>query len=184
MRTLHFLLFVPGLLISGLHAYKDISADTLMAWMTNGTKFDFIQIDVRPIMPAIIANDSCRPYHLAFYRGDLEANLDLLPKHVPLVLTCNSGVTSVDASIALDSLGYTCFNLLGGINQWPGTTRDYELIRPLSDLPEPSMRAHPDFSGFENIDCDTLLQWMTEGTSFDFILLDIRDSAELDQVIA
>ncbi|MBF0430721.1 MAG: rhodanese-like domain-containing protein [Fibrobacteria bacterium] len=140
-------------------------------------------LDVRGGADEIIANDSCYPYFISSSRTVIEGEMQKVPKNIPLVVTCYSGATSAMVSGILDELGYMVYNLLGGISSWTYTTRSSSLAKPLSSLPELSMDPHPAFSGFTNIGYDTLTTWMTRGTLFPFILLDIRDVSELTTVI-
>ncbi|MFC1585141.1 rhodanese-like domain-containing protein [Fibrobacterota bacterium] len=138
--------FLAVLLIGSfnLAAYEALPANTLSDWMENGPPFNFILIDVRDVseLTSIIANDSCRPYHLSWNQGDFEDNLSLLPMDVATVVYCRSGARGSAAAAMLDGAGYQCdciYNLEGGITGWSGPTMGSESIKPLSDLPGPSM---------------------------------------------
>ena len=44
--------------------------------------------------------------------------LDAVPSEVPLVLICRSGYRSNVAAAALADLGYTTYNVIGGMQAW------------------------------------------------------------------
>jgi rhodanese-related sulfurtransferase len=49
---------------------------------------------------------------------DLESSLDELPKDVPVVAMCHTGIRSALAARKLTKLGYTVANLRGGMIAW------------------------------------------------------------------
>jgi rhodanese-related sulfurtransferase len=131
----------------------DISADTLARWVTAGTTFDFILIDVRDTVEldttAIIATDACRPYHLSWKQGVFIRNVGKLPKNAHIILYCRGGVRSNTAGQLLVDSGYvSVYSLTGGFNGW-GTrpAMSHVWCKPVSKLPAPSM---PKFSDGHN----------------------------------
>jgi rhodanese-related sulfurtransferase len=127
-------------------AITAISQDTLESWITLGTTFDFILIDVRT--PAetktygIIATDSCRPYNLTVSDGTLRNAFAQIPLSTPVVVYCQSGMRSQIAATQLDSAGFThVFRMITGVNSWSYLKKDSSFVKPTSQLPQPSMRA-------------------------------------------
>jgi rhodanese-related sulfurtransferase len=124
-------------------ALVNVSADTLAKWITVGTTFDFILIDVRDTSEAtsIIAADACRPYHLSWNQGAFAGTMSKLPKTANIVLYCASGNRSGKAGQLLVDSGYvSVYSLSGGFNGW-GTrpTKTYASVKAIAELPAPSM---------------------------------------------
>jgi rhodanese-related sulfurtransferase len=126
-------------------ALVDISADTLQKWITAGTTFDFLLIDIRDTseLTAVIATDACKPYHLSWNQGVLKAMKGKLPKQAHIVLYCRSGSRSKTAGQYLADSGYSSiYSLTGGINGWGSLpTMPSSAVKPPSELPAPSMLA-------------------------------------------
>jgi rhodanese-related sulfurtransferase len=123
-------------------AVKNIPADTLTKWITNGTTFDFLFIDVRDTseLTSIIATNLCTPYNLSWNQGVFKSTLVKLPKTANYVLYCKSGGRSGMASQMLVDSGYvSVYSLTGGMNGWTGPTKTSASLKPASDLPAPSM---------------------------------------------
>lgn len=123
-------------------AVNNISADTLNKWITTGTAFDFMLIDVRDTseLTSVIATDACRPYHLSWTQGVFATSLSRLPKTANLVLYCGLGIRSGIAGQLLVDSGYvSVYALIGGMNDWTGPTKTSAAVKPFSDLPAPSM---------------------------------------------
>jgi rhodanese-related sulfurtransferase len=133
-----------SLIIAGTEkdAYTTLAPADLSTWVTQGTSFDFLLIDVRDSseMSNIIATDVCRPYHLSYNQGAFGTNSGKLPKDVAIVLYCASGHRSGLAAAKLDSAGFSSvYSLQNGFGAWTGPTKTYSYLKPLSDLPAPSM---------------------------------------------
>jgi rhodanese-related sulfurtransferase len=126
-------------------ALVDVSADTLQKWITVGTTFDFILIDIRDTSElassAIIATEVCAPYHLSWRQGAFTGTLNKLPKDVHIFLYCASGNRSRTAGNLLVDSGYvSVYHLVGGYSGWGSRpTKPYSSVKPLSELPAPSM---------------------------------------------
>jgi rhodanese-related sulfurtransferase len=123
-------------------AVKNVSADTLTRWITYGTSFDFLLIDVRDTseLTSIIATNLCRPYNLSWNQGVFKSSLSKLPKTANYVLYCKSGGRSGMAGQMLVDSGYvSVYSLTGGMNGWTGPTKTSASLKPASDLPMPSM---------------------------------------------
>jgi len=123
-------------------AYQLLSPDTLSKWMTSGPPFDFLLIDVRETseMDSIIATETCRPYHLAWTSHVFDSSVTKLPNNKAIVLHCRSGVRSGLASQVLDAAGFSSvYSLAGGFLAWKGPTKPFSYVKPITDLPAPSM---------------------------------------------
>jgi rhodanese-related sulfurtransferase len=123
-------------------ALKNISADTLAGWITFGTTFDFFLIDVRDSsqLTSIIATNVCKPYNLSWNQGVFKSSLSKMPKTANYVLYCQSGSRSAMAAQMLVDSGYvSVYALTGGMNGWTGPTKTSASLKPVSDLPAPSM---------------------------------------------
>ena len=64
-----------------------------------------------------------------------------LKKDKELVVYCQSGNRSSRAAAYLDAAGYTDVHDAGGFRTWNGPTIPPSELKPMSSLPEPSMRA-------------------------------------------
>jgi rhodanese-related sulfurtransferase len=124
-----------------------ILADTLSRWVTKGTTFDFILIDVRDSstelsLTGVIATAQCRPYNFSYNRGVFDRLIPQLPKQAHIILYCRSGVRSGICATKLDSAGFSyVYSLRGGFNGWKGSIDSISRVRPATDLPTPSMLA-------------------------------------------
>lgn len=127
-------------------AWIDLSPDTLQKWITIGTSFDFILIDIRRgdelDVSKIIGTDSCIPYNIV-WPDNFKTRIVSVPKSAYIVIYCAAGVRSVAACDYLDSLSYQhVYNLPGGYNEWGSrATLASTRVKPLSVLPAPSMKA-------------------------------------------
>jgi rhodanese-related sulfurtransferase len=132
------------LLSSPSSAYQLLNADTLNNWLTNRSPFDFLLIDVRETseMTNIIATETCRPYHLAWTSLSFDSSKALLPKTTAIIIYCASGGRSGQAATALDNAGFSMvYSLSGGFSGWHGSTKPFSYVKPVSDLPAPSLIA-------------------------------------------
>lgn len=133
--------------------YKMVAPSTLASWISGNGTFGFILIDVRDTSElqsgGVIASDRCKPYHLSLNSNDLQKNVALLPKGVPIIVYCRSGSRSGAAATYLDDQGFgTVYSMTGGVNNYTGTLKPYAEVKPLSLLPvlsyEPALFAtHP-----------------------------------------
>jgi len=137
-----FLCWVP---LTAHAAVIQIPADTLNKWLTNGPSFSFLLIDVRDSSElagsSIIATENCRPYNLSWNNKVLQNTLDKLPKNSAIVCYCKSGGRSLLAAKFLDSNGIApVYSMNGGFSGWSGPTKSSSNVKPVSDLPAPSMQ--------------------------------------------
>ncbi len=143
MKRLMFLIAGVFLLVPPpSQAYQLLSADTLGKWLTNGPPFDFLLIDVRETseMTSVIATENCRPYHLAWNSHSFDSSKAQLPKDKAIICYCASGGRSGLAAAALDAAGFSsAYSLSGGFSGWHGSTEPFSYVKPVSDLPAPSM---------------------------------------------
>lgn len=124
----------------------EVPPDTIKNWFIEDQKTDkkIIWLDVREddeVTVGIIASENCRPYHVSWYT-DWNSKAADLPRDVRIIIYCRSGVRAKNAALALIDSGYDT-NLVaimaGGYNAYTGTkTTDSSLMKPWSDLPEPS----------------------------------------------
>jgi rhodanese-related sulfurtransferase len=138
--TLLLLLLFP---VGSQAGYVTITADTLQKWISTGTSFDFLLIDVRETSEAtkVIATDICKPYLLPWNSGVFASTMNKLPKDTAIVIYCASGNRSGQAAKKLSDSGFVkVYSLTGGFNGW-GTrpTKASSDIKPTDKLPEPSM---------------------------------------------
>jgi rhodanese-related sulfurtransferase len=121
-----------------------VTPDTLSNWVSKGTSFDFLLIDVRDSseMDTIIATETCRPYHLSYNQGIFQSTVSKLPKAVSIMLYCEHGGRSAAAAQMLDTSGFSSvYYMQGGFLSWAGPTGPYSYLKPTSALPAPSMLA-------------------------------------------
>jgi rhodanese-related sulfurtransferase len=137
-----FILFalLTGMFQTGV---KPLGQDSLKQYLeTNKAPFDFILIDVRTAqeITAAIGNTACKPYNFewATQFKDISAKV---PKHVTIIVYCRSGSRSARAASFLSASGYSSVYDAGGILTWNGPTVPPSEIKPVSVLPEPSMKA-------------------------------------------
>lgn len=57
--------------------------------------------------------------HIDFFSRDFRERLEKLPKDKSYYVYCHSGSRSRQAVRAMTSMGYTAYNLDGGIMRWP-----------------------------------------------------------------
>lgn len=50
--------------------------------------------------------------------GKLSNNVDNLDKEKSILCYCHHGIRSLQACVYLESLGFECFNLKGGVDRW------------------------------------------------------------------
>ena len=125
-------------------AVKILPPDTLIGWMSKGSSFDFILIDVRDstelAASKIIANKSCYPYNFSLRSGAFASIVPELPKQMVIICYCAGGSRSATAAEKLDSAGFsTVYSLSGGFGGWSGPVDTAYHIKPKSALPAPSM---------------------------------------------
>jgi rhodanese-related sulfurtransferase len=141
-----FSLIVLNLSLTLNAAVNPLAPDTLARWIASGPPFDFILIDVRDSTQAeilstgVIASVNCRPYNFSYNRGVFASLIPQLPKQIPYVLYCRSGVRSGNAAAKLDSAGFSSvYSMTGGFNNWHGPVDSVSHVRPATDLPTFSM---------------------------------------------
>ncbi len=132
-------------------SYLNLPADTLKKWMTTGATFDFLLIDVLNVgemvgstKDSVIAAENCRPYKLPWNPGDSSSifrkTMNKLPKDTAIIIYCHSGNRSKQAAQALSTAGFhTVYSLNNGISSWTGPVMPASSIKPISELPNPSM---------------------------------------------
>jgi rhodanese-related sulfurtransferase len=148
IQRLSFLLAALYLIMASQPARAAITVitqDTLESWITNGTKFDFILIDVRRPgeidSSGCIATDSCRPYNFNVVDGSLNAVIPKIPATMPVAVYCQSGGRAATAATKLDSAGILHVYRMGtGFGTWPYAKEDSSFVKPSAELPQPSMR--------------------------------------------
>ena len=123
--------------------YVTITADTLQKWISKGTDFDFLLIDVRETSEAtmVIATDTCKPYLLPWTSGVFTQTINKLPKDTAIVVYCASGHRSPLAAQKLIDSGFVkVYSLENGFGSW-GTrsTKSSSFIKSTDQLPAPSM---------------------------------------------
>jgi phage shock protein E len=126
-------------------AVSTLDQATLKGYLANGAPFDFILIDVRTKqeVSTAIGNESCKPYNLPWPEYFM-AEVGKISKDQPVIVYCRSGSRSRIAAAYLSDKGYTRVYDAGGFMNWDGPTAPASDIKPLSLLPEPSMRARTD----------------------------------------
>jgi rhodanese-related sulfurtransferase len=126
-----------------LASVDTLSADTLSAWMAGGPPSDFLLIDVREtseLAGGVIGTAACNPYNLAWTTHSFDSSITKLPMDKAIVLYCASGYRSGKADSSLLAAGFTTvYSLRGGFNGWHGQTEASSNVKPVSDLPAPSM---------------------------------------------
>jgi phage shock protein E len=130
--------------LSGLFqsAVNTIDQNTLKNFLESNAPFDFILIDVREAseITTAIGNDACKPYNLAWPERFKILSLKI-PKDFPIIIYCQTGGRAQRAAEFLASAGYTHVYSAGGVISWNGPVIPPSEIKPVSLLPEPSMRA-------------------------------------------
>ncbi len=123
-------------------AIDPINQDTLKKYLENGTPSDFILIDVRGSeeIQAAIGNAACKPYNLS-WPEQFQNECTRIPKDATVVIYCRSGGRARNAVSYLQTNGYTNVHNAGGFLTWTGPTVPPSEIKPVTLLPEPSMRA-------------------------------------------
>ncbi|MCX7725794.1 MAG: rhodanese-like domain-containing protein [Chitinispirillaceae bacterium] len=110
-------------------------------------EYDFLLVDIRDdvldITSGIIASDNCKPYHLPYNEEGLKGEKkEKLPKDIPIILYCKSGVKVFEAANYLWNEGFSMVGAMeGGITLYKtlgGEIRDSSEFKPLDKLPEPS----------------------------------------------
>jgi phage shock protein E len=128
-------------------AITPIIQDTLASWITNGTAFDFILIDVRTpseVAGGIIATDSCRPYNYNVSDGSLDSVIPDIPKTMAVVVYCASGNRAITAANKLDAAGIQhVYRMITGFSTWTGPTKSSTFLKSPSLFPQPSRLAKP-----------------------------------------
>jgi phage shock protein E len=123
-------------------AATPLSQDTLKEYLAKGAPFDFILIDVRGVseIAEAIGNDECTPYNLV-WPDQFQQEAGRIPKDKNIIVYCRSGARTASAVDYLTSNGYTNVYNAGGFMTWTGPTIPPSKMKPVSHLPELSMRA-------------------------------------------
>jgi phage shock protein E len=123
-------------------AVTQLSQDKLKDYLANGAPFDFILIDVRSSeeITEAIGNAACKPYNLA-WPDQFQNEALKIPKDQTVIIYCRSGARANSAAAFLDSNGYKNVYNAGGFMTWTGPTVPPSEMKPIPQLPEPSMRA-------------------------------------------
>jgi phage shock protein E len=123
-------------------AVTQLSQDKLKDYLANGAPFDFVLIDVRSSeeITAAIGNGACKPYNLA-WPDQFQKEAVKIPKDQTVIVYCRSGARANNAAAFLDSNGYKNVYNAGGFMTWTGLTIPPSDMKPISQLPEPSVRA-------------------------------------------
>ncbi len=146
--VISFLFFIVSTFSQSYASVKILNDDTLSKWVTNGTSFDFILIDVRNpselSTSSIIASSSCKPYNFSYNLGAFDSIIPQLPKIITIILYCAAGGRSASAAQKLDAAGFSIvYSLDGGFSNYSSissrATRPYSEVKPASALPAPSM---------------------------------------------
>ena len=132
--------FITGMFQSGI---QPLSQDTLKQYLETGqAPYDFILMDVRSSqeIKSAIGNGVCKPYNVEWPAQfkDIPAQV---PKDLVIIVYCQSGGRSARAAAFLSAAGYSNVYNAGAIRTWSGPTVPPSELKPLSFLPEPSMRA-------------------------------------------
>jgi rhodanese-related sulfurtransferase len=140
MKKILFLIFFA--VAVGHAAVSPMTQARLAGFLAGGAAFDFILVDLRTIgeIDAVIGNNSCRPYHLAWPEPFMRESARI-PKNRAVVVYCGRGGRAEAAANYLASKGYERVYNAGGMMTWNGATLPPSGIKPLGRLPEPSMRA-------------------------------------------
>ena len=123
-------------------AVNPLYQETLKGYLENGAPFDFILIDIRGSdeISAAIGNAACKPYNLA-WPAQFKDEVAKIPKDQAVIVYCRSGGRSRAAAAYLEANGFTRVYDAGGFMTWDGSTVPASDMKPVSLLPEPSMRA-------------------------------------------
>lgn len=123
-------------------AVNPLNQETLKGYLEKGAPFDFILIDVRSSeeISTAIGNVACKPYNLA-WPEQFKNEVAKIPKDQAIIVYCRSGGRSRSAAAYLNAEGYARVYDAGGFLTWDGPTVPASDIKPVSLLPEPSMRA-------------------------------------------
>jgi rhodanese-related sulfurtransferase len=123
-------------------AVNPLNQETLKGYLENGAPFDFILIDVRGSdeISTAIGNAAYKPYNLA-WPVQFKDEVAKIPKDQAIIVYCRSGGRSRMAAAHLNTNGYTRVYDAGGFNTWDGPMVPASDIKPVSLLPELSMRA-------------------------------------------
>jgi rhodanese-related sulfurtransferase len=89
---------------------------------------------------AAIGNSKCKPYNLA-WPDQFQKEALKIPKDQNVILYCRSGARATRAAEFLNNNGYTNLYNAGGFMTWTGPTIPSSELKPISLMPEPSMRA-------------------------------------------
>lgn len=136
-------ILLVGALFAGIGqaAVNTMDQEVLKGYLENGAPFDFILIDVRSSeeVTAAIGNAACKPYNLA-WPIQFKEECVKIPKDQAVIIYCRSGGRAGSAAGYLTAEGYTRVFNAGGFITWKGPTIDPSELKPVSLLPEPSMR--------------------------------------------
>lgn len=139
-RTILLVVLAVGLCHAAANSLKQ---DTLKDYITNGTPFDFILIDVRAAreIEAGIGNGNCKPYNLK-WPLQFKVESAKIPKDQTIIVYCLSGGRSHAAAAYLNSRGYSRVYDAGAFLTWNGPTVPPSDFKSASLLPGPSMLAN------------------------------------------
>ena len=123
-------------------AVNPLSQADLKTFLEKGSPYDFVLIDVRGSgeITAAIGNAQCKPYNLA-WPEQFKSEVAKIPKDQAVVVYCRSGGRARNAAAYLNENGYTRVYDAGGFLTWDGPTVPASDLKPVTLLPEPSMRA-------------------------------------------
>jgi rhodanese-related sulfurtransferase len=123
-------------------AVTALNQDELKGYLIKGAPFSFILIDVRSAdeIDAVIGNLKCKPYNLA-WPDQFQKEVLRIPKDQTVIVYCRSGRRAENAAAFLQTNGYKKVLNAGGFMTWTGPAIPPSEIKPLSQLPEPSMHA-------------------------------------------
>ncbi len=122
-------------------AVNTMDQNTLKGYLEKGADFDFLLIDLRTSeeIREAIGNNACKPYHLA-WPTQFKAECEKIPKDQVIIVYCKLGGRAQSAAAYLGENGWTSVYNAGGISTWTGPTIPLSEMKPVSLLPEPSMR--------------------------------------------
>ncbi|MFX0136662.1 MAG: rhodanese-like domain-containing protein, partial [Candidatus Hodarchaeota archaeon] len=128
---------IPVVLVKA-NSYTDISVQTAYDMINNNTLYpDLLVLDVR-------TQAEYNSYHICNVTliplGELESRInELTPfKNTEIIVYCNSGTRSTEASVILVSYNFTkVFNMVGGIMAW--VSEGYEVCKNQNGESQPTI---------------------------------------------
>jgi len=109
---------------AGSYEPEKVSIGTVHDWIEDGV--DMTLIDVRPAS-SYDAGHLPGAINLAYNNGDLEAALDTIPRNKPVVVYCQSGVTSAKAAKKLTENGFRpVYDMWQAFPSWKNAGYDVE----------------------------------------------------------